>query len=142
MGKLIVESRASSCQLGVHTPSLSPLFTRTSAKRINYRARLLMRYPRIVERTWKGGKRNISWEEESQLLCERCKKEKEKVKISSSKRVFFFLRREGILSLNFISIIEIVEIFSSYSLCITIQILLGLFWYEPRMKLNIYNSLQ
>lgn len=101
MGKLIVESRASSCQLGVHTPSLSPLFTRTSAKRINYRARLLMRYPRIVERTWKGGKRNISWEEESQLLCERCKKEKEKVKISSSKRVFFFFEKRRYSFLKF-----------------------------------------
>lgn len=60
------------------------LFTRTSVKRINYRARLLTRYPRIVERTRKRG--NIPWEEESVSLANDVKKKKE-VKIS--KRVFF-----------------------------------------------------
>lgn len=92
-----------------------PLFTRTSVKRINYRARLLTRYPRIVERTRKRG--NIPWEEESVSLANDVKKKRSK---DFQAGFFFMLREENIVSISslnyFISINcrNLTEIFSFF----------------------------
>lgn len=53
-----------------------PLFTGTSVKRINYRARLLTRYPRIVERTRKRGREIFLGKKSQFSVGKRCKKKK------------------------------------------------------------------